>query len=133
MQVQKKQLVITVGLLLSLVARSQSAATRQSQWIDSLAQKEARGIQQQFHLSAGQVEALHQAYLQAYAARKKVIAGYWKTDSFPIMIARADRFKDSLYVAILGQRQFHDYQDSLYRRRERMTGKTSLSLKPTQP
>ena len=73
---------------------------------------------------------LHQAYVLWYAARRTVFSRYWKTDSFPSMILHADRLRDSIYMQVLGQQQFHAYKDSVYRRREREQHKTSLSIKP---
>jgi hypothetical protein len=125
---------LLLGLLCFGIARtySQAPASRQSLWVDSLARVESSGIQQQFHLSPGQADTLHQAYRLWYAARKAVFSRYWKTDSFPRMIARADRLKDSIYMLVLGQQQFHAYKDTLYRRREREQHKTSLSIKPSK-
>jgi hypothetical protein len=128
-----KSLVLLFTLPFALGVTAQTMSARQALWADSLARIEAAGIQQQFQLSTSQAESLRQAWLQGYTARKLVFARYWKTDSFPRMLVRADWLKDSLYIAILGQRQFHDYKDTLYRRRERYLGKTSLSRKPAQP
>ena len=90
-------------------------------------------MQQLFQLSAGQTDSLHQAALQAYNTRKQVLASYWKTDSFPIMIARASRLKDSLYFTIMGPRQFQIYKDSLFVQQERLRSQPTTSPKQGQP
>jgi hypothetical protein len=131
MRIQK---FLLLGVLILTASRiySQAPATSQSLWVDSLAGVEAVGIQQQFHLSSGQTDTLHQGYVLWYAARRTVFSRYWKTDSFPPMILRADRLRDSIYMLVLGQQQFHAYKDSVYRRRERQQQKTSLSIKPSK-
>ena len=126
-------LLILLIFLGGKTVKSQTLPAKQAAWADSLARSEAGAIQQQFRLSSGQADVLHQAYVQWYAARKQVIAKYWKTDSFPRMMLKADRLKDSIYLTILNQRQYHAYKDTLYRRREREQHKTSLSLKSSKP
>jgi len=128
----QKLLLLTLFILSASHMYSQAPPNPQNQWVDSLAGVEATGIQQQFHLSSGQTDTLHQGYVLWYAARRTVFSRYWKTDSFPPMILRADRLRDSIYMLVLGQQQFHAYKDSVYRRREREQQKTSLSIKPSK-
>lgn len=128
----QKCIIFCVIILSASRIYSQAPANPQSLWVDSLAGVEATGIQQQFHLSSGQTNTLHQGYLLWYAARRTVFSHYWRTDSFPSMILRADRLRDSIYMLVLGQQQFHAYKDSVYRRREREQQKTSLSIKPSK-
>jgi hypothetical protein len=128
-----RSLLLVFALSSAWSASAQSPATRQSQWADSLAGSEAAGLQQQFQLSPGQTDSLHQAWIQAYKARKQVFARYWKTDSFPVMINSVSRMKDSLYFMIMGQRPFQVYKDSLFRQQERQTRATSPSPKSSQP
>lgn len=127
-----KKLLLPVIMLFACGAVAQTRAVRQTQWIDSLARSEAAWLQGQFQLSAVQTESLHQGYLHAYTFRKQMFTRYWKTDSFPIMIKRADRLKDSIYLSILGPRRFYAYKDTLFRRQERQLRKPSPSPKPTQ-
>jgi len=128
-----RSLLLVFALSSTWSASAQSPATRQSQWVDSLAGSEAAGLQQQFQLSPGQTDSLHQAWIQAYNAKSQVFARYWKTDSFPVMINRVTRMKDSLYFMIMGQRPFQVYKDSLFRQQERQTRATSPSSKSSQP
>ena len=128
-----RSLLLVFALSTAWSASAQSPVIRQSQWVDSLAGSEAAGLQQQFQLSPGQTDSLHQAWIRAYSAKRVVFAQFWKTDSFPAMINRVTRMKDSLYFMIMGQRQFQVYKDSLFRQQERQARTTSLPSKPSQP
>jgi hypothetical protein len=128
-----RTLLLILAFSTTWSASAQSPTTPQSQWVDSLAASEAAGLQQQFQLSPGQTDSLHQAWIQAYNAKRQVFTRYWKTDSFPVMINRVTRMKDSLYFMIMGQRPFQVYKDSLFRQQERQTRATSPSPKSSQP
>ena len=126
-----RSLLLPFFLALACRAEAQTAVIRQNQWTDSLATSEAASLQQQFQLSAVQTDSLHQAWLHAYAARRQAIARYWKTDSFPVMIKRADRLKDSLYKSVLGQQRFYIYKDSIFSSQQRQI-RQAASPKPTK-
>jgi hypothetical protein len=128
-----RSLLLVFALSTAWSTSAQSPAARQSQWVDSLAGSEATGLQRQFQLSPSQTDSLHQAWIQAYIAKRQVFARYWKTDSFPAMINRVTRMKDSLYFMIMGQRPFQVHKDSLFRQQERQTRATSSSPKSSQP
>jgi len=132
MHLYRALIFLSVSLLFRTGAIAQRLPDRQSQWADSISQAEASKVRQQFILSDQQQEALHQANLQVYTTRQDVYHRYFKTDSFPMMIARVGRLHDSLYFSILGQRQFQSYRDTLFRHHVQILHKDGVTPKNSQ-
>ncbi|MBO9566974.1 MAG: hypothetical protein J7621_29650 [Niastella sp.] len=106
-------LLLLLYCLLHLNARGQR--THYSAKDSAVASGYAQKARQQFSLSAEQTDKLISAVIRSEEAKRMVFKRYWKTKAFLQEMKKAVFVKDSAYEAVLGERKFRFFKETLQR------------------
>jgi hypothetical protein len=98
----------------------------------SMASKNVTFITQLFSLSDKQRQQLFRADTIAGKAIRKVFRQKLNKDQFRNQLAKAKRLKDSLYVSVLGEKNFRIYSDTLRLRYQQAVIQQKIRLKQRQ-
>jgi hypothetical protein len=110
-----KNIVLLIILFVTVIFETNA---QQAKSVDTfMTEKAIKQLEKVFTLTRQQEAALYKAGILANKARRSVFTNYWKTDSFRIMLARADYYKDSLYRSVLGETKMKIYRDTLLKQK----------------
>lgn len=119
---------ICIGLLISIAASAQQIKSQNTfqqlppeqrqqiieQKADSaIANRTVKRMKEVFQLTADQEQALFKTGVAINTERRQVFKTYWKTDAFPIQMAKVDSTAELKYKSIVGEKNYLTYKEAM--------------------